>query len=281
MVGPHALRLRSPPAYIRRLIAPLIAWMRATTSSSLPAQMAVPMLDLKRQYQPLHAELLDAVARVLETQQFILGEPVAFRARRSRATGSKARHRLLFRDGRAVAGAGGGWHRRRRCRCDHALQLFASVSAILRAGATPELADIDPATFNLAPKRFVNALNARNLIPLALSFPFTSFLRPGWETMIFNGRSPAESRLAEWLRGRFRVRAASHLATIGFFRRKRYGQIQNLCSCGIIANSRHAFDEPILRAANLLRPLRAAWIPRPPRDRPQSPPVIPLPLPWK
>jgi dTDP-4-amino-4,6-dideoxygalactose transaminase len=35
------------------------------------------MLDLKRQYQPLHEELLEAVAQVLEKQQFILGEPVA------------------------------------------------------------------------------------------------------------------------------------------------------------------------------------------------------------
>ena len=35
------------------------------------------MLDLKRQYRPLHQELLEAVGHVLETQQFILGEPVA------------------------------------------------------------------------------------------------------------------------------------------------------------------------------------------------------------
>jgi hypothetical protein len=35
------------------------------------------MLDLKRQYRPLHQELLDAVGHVLQTQQFILGEPVA------------------------------------------------------------------------------------------------------------------------------------------------------------------------------------------------------------
>jgi len=34
------------------------------------------MLDLKRQYRPLHQELVEAVAHVLETQQFILGEPV-------------------------------------------------------------------------------------------------------------------------------------------------------------------------------------------------------------
>jgi dTDP-4-amino-4,6-dideoxygalactose transaminase len=30
---------------------------------------------------------------------------------------------------------------------------FASVSAILRAGATPVLADIDPGHFNLSPAR--------------------------------------------------------------------------------------------------------------------------------
>ena len=35
------------------------------------------MLDLKRQYQPLHQELLSALGSVLASQQFILGEPVA------------------------------------------------------------------------------------------------------------------------------------------------------------------------------------------------------------
>jgi len=35
------------------------------------------MLDLKRQYSPLHRELVDAVAGVLQTQQFILGEHVS------------------------------------------------------------------------------------------------------------------------------------------------------------------------------------------------------------
>ena len=41
------------------------------------AAQPVPMLDLKRQYRPLHQELLEAIGRVLESQQFILGEPVA------------------------------------------------------------------------------------------------------------------------------------------------------------------------------------------------------------
>ena len=35
------------------------------------------MLDLRRQYQPIHQELMAAVGHVLETQQFILGEQVA------------------------------------------------------------------------------------------------------------------------------------------------------------------------------------------------------------
>jgi dTDP-4-amino-4,6-dideoxygalactose transaminase len=34
------------------------------------------MLDLKRQYQPLQTELLEALGHVLQTQQFILGEQV-------------------------------------------------------------------------------------------------------------------------------------------------------------------------------------------------------------
>ena len=35
------------------------------------------MLDLERQYQPLKQELADALAGVLESRQFILGESVA------------------------------------------------------------------------------------------------------------------------------------------------------------------------------------------------------------
>src|ERR1700679_4278888 len=34
------------------------------------------MLDLSRQYAPLRAELMEALGRVLETQQFVLGEHV-------------------------------------------------------------------------------------------------------------------------------------------------------------------------------------------------------------
>jgi dTDP-4-amino-4,6-dideoxygalactose transaminase len=118
------------------------------------------MLDLKRQYQPIHQELLDALATVLDKQQFILGEPVAA-FERAAAGQLGVAHAVGCSSGTdalwlalAAAGIGPG---------DAVLttpfSFFASVSAILRAGATPVLADIDPATFNLNPSAVETVLS--------------------------------------------------------------------------------------------------------------------------
>jgi dTDP-4-amino-4,6-dideoxygalactose transaminase len=114
--------------------------------------MPVPMLDLQRQYAPIHDELLDALSRVLASQQFILGaEALAFEKAAAQQLGVS--HALGCSSGTdalwlalAAAGVGTG----------HAVvttpfSFFASVSSILRAGATPVLADIDPVAFNLSP----------------------------------------------------------------------------------------------------------------------------------
>jgi dTDP-4-amino-4,6-dideoxygalactose transaminase len=110
------------------------------------------MLDLKRQYLPLHSELLDAVSHVLETQQFILGEPVAA-FERAAAGQLGVAHALGCSSGTdalwlalAAAGVGPG-----QAVITTPFSFFASVSAILRAGAMAVLADIDPCTFNLDP----------------------------------------------------------------------------------------------------------------------------------
>jgi dTDP-4-amino-4,6-dideoxygalactose transaminase len=109
------------------------------------------MLDLKRQYEPLRAELMEALGRVLETQQFILGEHVVeFEQAAAKQVGVK--HALGCSSGTdalwlAMAGAGIG---QGAAVVTTPFSFFASVSAILRAGATPVLADIDPATFNLS-----------------------------------------------------------------------------------------------------------------------------------
>ena len=111
------------------------------------------MLDLKRQYGPLRQELLDAVGNVLESQQFILGEPVAVFERDAAAKLGVA-HALGCSSGTdalwlalAAAGIGPG-----DAVVTTPFSFFASVSAILRAGAIPVLADIEPETFNLDSK---------------------------------------------------------------------------------------------------------------------------------
>ena len=118
------------------------------------------MLDLKRQYQPLHQELLNAVGQVLATQQFILGEPVAaFEKAAAERLGvvyaigcSSGTDALWLALAAAEIGPG-------QTVVTTPFSFFASTSAILRAGAKPLLADIDPATFNLNPVAVEALLN--------------------------------------------------------------------------------------------------------------------------
>ncbi len=110
------------------------------------------MLDLKRQYAPLHGEILEALGHVLETQQFILGEPVAaFET-------AAARHLGVSHTVGCASGTDALWLALASVEIGPGaavvttpFSFFASVSAIVRAGARPILSDIDPATFNLDP----------------------------------------------------------------------------------------------------------------------------------
>jgi dTDP-4-amino-4,6-dideoxygalactose transaminase len=118
------------------------------------------MLDLKRQYQPLHHELLAALGAVLEKQQFVLGEPVgAFE--RAAAEHLGVAHALGCSSGTdalwlalAAAGIDPG-----EAVITTPFSFFASVSCILRAGAVPVLADVEPTTFNLDPSAVEAVLN--------------------------------------------------------------------------------------------------------------------------
>jgi len=119
------------------------------------------MLDLKRQYRPLHNELLEALGHVLEAQQFILGEPVAA-FERAAAERLKVAHAVGCSSGTdalwlalAAAGINPG-----ETVITTPFSFFASVSAILRAGAKPLLADIEPTTFNLDPVKAEALLKA-------------------------------------------------------------------------------------------------------------------------
>ena len=130
------------------------------------------MLDLKRQYEPLQQELLKALQHVLETQQFILGEQVAA-FERAAAGQLGVKHAIGCSSGTdalwlalAAAGIGAG-----DAVITTPFSFFASVSAILRAGARPILADIDPVTFNLDPKAVETVLQSPRQVPVRAILP--------------------------------------------------------------------------------------------------------------
>jgi dTDP-4-amino-4,6-dideoxygalactose transaminase len=111
---------------------------------------AVPLLDLTRQYQPLREPIQAALARVIESQRFILGPEVEHFEQRFAeycgaryavgcASGTDALELALL-----ASGIGPG---------DEVLTVpftfFATAGAILSVGARPVFIDVEPDSFNL------------------------------------------------------------------------------------------------------------------------------------
>jgi dTDP-4-amino-4,6-dideoxygalactose transaminase len=111
----------------------------------------VQMLDFSRQYASVREELLGAIEAVCDSQRFILGPQVASFEHAAAAVCSVP-HAIGCASGTdaiwlalAAANIGPG-----DAVVTTPFSFFASVSAILRCGAQPLLADIDPLTFNLS-----------------------------------------------------------------------------------------------------------------------------------
>ncbi len=137
------------------------------------------MLDLERQYAPLRQELLEALAGVLDSRQFILGEPVAAFERAaagqlglSHCIGCSSGTDALWL-AMAATGIGPG-----AAVITTPFSFFASVSAILRAGATAVLADIDPRTFNLCPRSAGSLLESTPARPIKAILPVHLYGQP-------------------------------------------------------------------------------------------------------
>ena len=123
---------------------------------------SVPLLDLRRQYQGIREQVLAAIARVCDSQSFILGPEVEALEREISAltgaadavgcaSGTEALWLALVAAGVKPGDAV----------LTTAFSFFASASAIVRAGATPILIDVDPATLNLDPALVERHLRAR------------------------------------------------------------------------------------------------------------------------
>jgi dTDP-4-amino-4,6-dideoxygalactose transaminase len=112
----------------------------------------VPILDLAREYRAIGPLLLKAVEGVFSSQNFILGAQVD-EFERAAEEKCEVAHAIGCSSGSdalwlALEGAGIGPG---DAVITTAFSFFASASAILRSGARPLLADIDPETFNLDP----------------------------------------------------------------------------------------------------------------------------------
>jgi dTDP-4-amino-4,6-dideoxygalactose transaminase len=166
------------------------------------------MLDLERQYAPIRQELLNAIEHVLETRQFILGEPTALLEEKAQKR-LKVRHAVGCSSGTdalwlamAAAGIGPG-----DSVVTTPFSFFASVSSILRAGATAILADIDPATFNLDAAAVQTVLDgshsrtAKAILPVHLygqTADWTAFDRLAADRKLLLFEDAAQAWGAEW-----------------------------------------------------------------------------------
>lgn len=166
------------------------------------------MLDLKRQYEPLHQELMAAIEQVLKTQQFTLGPAVSAFERNGAAQLGVA-HGIGCASGTdalwlalAAAEIGPG-----KAVVTTPFSFFASASAILRAGASVLLADIDPVTFNLDAAAVGKVLDSeaggevKAILPVHLygqCCPWDCFSRFGREREITLVEDAAQAWGAEW-----------------------------------------------------------------------------------
>ena len=122
----------------------------------------IPYADLRRQYRAIKPEIDEAVLRVLDSTQFILGEEVVAFEREFAAycgtadaigvnSGTSALHLALL-----AAGIGPG---------DEVITVpftfVATAAAIVYTGATPVFVDIDRETFTMAPGAIEQVITPR------------------------------------------------------------------------------------------------------------------------
>ncbi len=132
----------------------------------------MPLLDLRRQYNTIREDVLAAIARVCDSQSYILGPEVEALEREIAAltgavdavgcaSGTEALWLALVAAG---VRPGDGV-------ITTAFSFFASASSIVRAGAAPVFVDVDQDTLNLDATLVEQALRARGAVGIRAILP--------------------------------------------------------------------------------------------------------------
>ena len=207
--------------------------------------MAIPLVDVKAQYEPLRTELGARISEVLDAGRFILGPNVrAFEQEAAAylgvaetvgvANGTDAIGLVL-----EALGVGPG----DEVICP-AFTFYATVEPIVRRGATPVFCDIDAATLNLDPADVAERVTERTKAIVAVHL----FGRPARIDELPAGVTVVEDAAQAFgasFRGR-RVGSAGRAATFSFFPTK---NLFALGDGGLVATS----DEALADTVRLLR----------------------------
>lgn len=175
-------------------------------------------LNLTLQFEQIRHEVIQAVTRVLETQRFVLGPEVeqleeeiadylGCRFAVACASGTDALILALM-----AAGIKAG---------DEIITtpftFVATASAIVRAGATPVFADIDPQSYNLDPQSVARAITSRTraIIPVHL-FGLPVEMEPLMDMAKRSGLSVIEDA-AQAIGAAYKGRKAGTIGAMGCF----------------------------------------------------------------
>jgi dTDP-4-amino-4,6-dideoxygalactose transaminase len=182
------------------------------------AQMKVPLLDLRPQHKALRQELLAAIERVVDSQQFVMGpevknfeEDMAGYCEVKHAIGCASGSDALLLALMALDVKAG----------DEVVTtpftFFATGSAITRLGARPIFVDIDPRTYNIDPEKAEAAITPRTraIVPVHI-YGQCADMKPLVE-IAERHQLPLIEDAAQAIGAKDRGRRAGSIGTIGSF----------------------------------------------------------------